>query len=147
MRSRLLKILLLAVLILVAGFAMLLLAAKPYMIPTDSMRPTLLTGDYVFVTNTPGVWGSATRGMIRGAAYFNIDMALSRTFPLWGQQKLEARVEAFNVTNTPQFSNPGTNVSSMILNADGSIRSLGGYTEITGASGERQFRFALRISF
>jgi signal peptidase I len=54
MRSRLLKVLLLAVLILVAGFAVLLLAAKPYMVPTDSMRPTLLTGDYVFVTNSPG---------------------------------------------------------------------------------------------
>jgi signal peptidase I len=54
MRSRLLKILLLAALILLAGFAMLLLAAKPYMVPTDSMRPTLLTGDYVFVTNSPG---------------------------------------------------------------------------------------------
>ena len=54
MRSGLLKVLLLAVLIQVAGFAMLLLAAKPYMIPTDSMRPTLLTGDYVFVTDSPG---------------------------------------------------------------------------------------------
>lgn len=54
MRSRLLKILLLVVLILVAGFAVLLLAAKPYMVPTDSMRPTLLTGDYVFATNSPG---------------------------------------------------------------------------------------------
>jgi signal peptidase I len=54
MRSRLLKILVLAVLILVAGFAVLLLAAKPYMVPTDSMRPTLLTGDYVFVTNSLG---------------------------------------------------------------------------------------------
>ena len=53
MSSRLLKVLLLAVLILVAGFAMLLLAAKPYMVPTDSMRPTLLIGDYVFVTNSP----------------------------------------------------------------------------------------------
>jgi signal peptidase I len=54
MRSRLLKVLVLAVLILVAGCAVLLLAARPYMIPTDSMRPTLLTGDYVFVTKTPG---------------------------------------------------------------------------------------------
>jgi signal peptidase I len=54
MRSRFLKILAIAVLILVAGCAMLLLAARPYMIPTDSMRPTLITGDYVFVTKTPG---------------------------------------------------------------------------------------------
>jgi signal peptidase I, bacterial type len=49
-----LKVLVLAVLVLVAGCTMLLLATRPYMIPTDSMRPTLLTGDYVFVTKTPG---------------------------------------------------------------------------------------------
>jgi signal peptidase I len=54
MRSRFLKKLVVAALILVAGFAVLLLTAKPYMVPTDSMRPTLLTGDYVFVTKTAG---------------------------------------------------------------------------------------------
>jgi signal peptidase I len=54
MRSKLLKVLVLAALVLVAGCTMLLLAARPYMIPTDSMRPTLVTGDYVFVTKTPG---------------------------------------------------------------------------------------------
>ena len=54
MRSRLLKVLVLAALILVAGFAMLLLAAKPYRVATDSMRPTLLAGDYAFLTRTSG---------------------------------------------------------------------------------------------
>jgi len=54
MRSHVLKALALAALILVAGFAMLLLAAKPYMVPTDSMRPTLIAGDRVFVTKAPG---------------------------------------------------------------------------------------------
>ena len=54
MRSHVLNPLALAALILVAGFAMLLLAAKPYMVPTDSMRPTLVAGDRVFVTKTPG---------------------------------------------------------------------------------------------
>jgi len=33
------------------------------------------------------------------------------------------------------------------VNADGSVRALGGYTEITGASGERQIRFAAKVSF
>ena len=54
MRSRLLKALILGVLILVAGCAMLLLAAKPYRIATDSMRPALRAGDYMFVSRTPG---------------------------------------------------------------------------------------------
>jgi hypothetical protein len=35
----------------------------------------------------------------------------------------------------------------MTLNSDGSVRALNGFTEITGASGERQIRFAAKISF
>jgi hypothetical protein len=56
-------------------------------------------------------------------------------------------MEMFGVTNTPAFGQPGATVSNMSLNADGSVRALGGYTEITGASGERQIRFAAKITF
>ena len=49
---------------------------------------------------------------------------------------------------------PGTNVSNLQLNPDGSIRSLGGYTEISSVTGtgregtdERVIRIGLRVSF
>ena len=49
---------------------------------------------------------------------------------------------------------PGTNVSNLQLNPDGSIRSLGGYTEISSVTGtgregidERVIRIGLRASF
>jgi hypothetical protein len=35
----------------------------------------------------------------------------------------------------------------MQLNPDGSIRTLGGYTEVTGAFGERQLRVGLRLGW
>jgi signal peptidase I len=54
MRSRWLKALILAALIPLAGLALLLLIARPYMVPTNSMRPALLAGDHLFVTRTPG---------------------------------------------------------------------------------------------
>ena len=67
---------------------------------------------------------------------------------------MQFRAEALNLTNTPHFSNPGANVSNMVLNTDGSIRSLGGYTVITSTTGtgregidERMFRLGLRIIF
>jgi hypothetical protein len=60
---------------------------------------------------------------------------------------VQLRMESFKFTNTPRFGNPGTSVSSMSLNADGTIRSLGGYTEITTGGGERQFRLGLKIAF
>jgi len=44
-------------------------------------------------------------------------------------------------------------VSNLQLNGDGTIKSLGGYTQITGVSApsritdERYFRFGLRLTF
>ncbi|HZS04361.1 MAG TPA: hypothetical protein VFD58_05955 [Blastocatellia bacterium] len=64
------------------------------------------------------------------------------------------RAEALNFTNTPHFPNPGGNRSNLQLNTDGTIKSLGGYTEITSTAGtgregidERVFRFGMRLSF
>jgi hypothetical protein len=77
-------------------------------------------------------------------------MGLFRRFTLARGSTLQFRLEAFNVTNTPQFNNPGANVSSLRLNPDGSIRSLNGFTEITstrGSRSERQFRVGLRLGF
>jgi hypothetical protein len=64
---------------------------------------------------------------------------------------VQLRIEGWNITNTPQFNNPGSNRSSLQLNPDGSIRNLNGYTEITGTrnakTSERQFRVGIRIGF
>jgi hypothetical protein len=78
------------------------------------------------------------------------DAGLFRQINLPGQKNLTIRVEAFNVTNTPHFGNPGSNRSSLQLNPDGTIRNLNGYTEITGTSGsksERQVRVGMRLGF
>jgi hypothetical protein len=63
-------------------------------------------------------------------------------------------MEVFNLTNTAHFPNPsGTNVSSVVYNADGSIRSLNGFGSITGTNNvgreydERYFRLGVRLSF
>jgi hypothetical protein len=78
------------------------------------------------------------------------DAGLFRQIKLAGRRSLQVRVEAFNLTNRPQFSNPGSSRSSLQLNPDGSIRSLNGYTEITSTTGsksERQVRVGLRFGF
>jgi hypothetical protein len=93
-------------------------------------------------------FGTAGLNILRGPGVVNLDAGVFRNFAFSERWSLQFRAEAFNVSNTPHFNNPGANVSSMILNADGSIRSLGGFTEITGAArDERQFRLALRVSF
>jgi hypothetical protein len=67
---------------------------------------------------------------------------------------VQFRGEALNATNTPHFANPSANVSNLVLNNDGTIRSLGGYTTITSTTGvgregvdERMFRVGVRITF
>jgi hypothetical protein len=80
----------------------------------------------------------------------NLDASLFRNFKIVERVSMQFRVEAFNVSNTPAFSNPGATVSSPTRNADGSIKALNGYTEITSTSSlstERQFRLALKFFF
>ena len=82
--------------------------------------------------------GTSSRNSVRGPAWWNIDLSLFRRFPLGPKFTLEARVEAFNLTNTPHFNNP-----------DGSVNS-GGFMTITGTSGnspERQIRLGVRLQF
>jgi hypothetical protein len=92
-------------------------------------------------------FGNSGRNILRGPGVFNLDASLFRNFAMTERFKLQVRMEMFGVTNTPQFGSPGATVSNMTLNADGSVRALGGYTEITSASGERQIRFAAKFSF
>ena len=55
--------------------------------------------------------------------------------------------------NTPHFGLPGTNVSDLVLNPEGSIKNLAGYTTITSTQNlwrdfdESHFRCRLRLSF
>jgi hypothetical protein len=93
-------------------------------------------------------YGSSGLNILRGPGVVNVDVGLFRDFRIRERLQIQFRAEAFNATNTPHFNNPGTNVSNMRLNADGSVNTLGGYTEITGARpDERQVRFGVRISF
>ncbi len=82
--------------------------------------------------------GNTGRNSVRGPGWWNIDLSVFRRFPLGPKFTLEARVEAFNLTNTPHFNNPNGSVNS------------GGFMTITGTSGnspERQVRLGLRLQF
>ena len=84
---------------------------------------------------------------MRGPGSFQLDASLFRNFQVTERVKLQFRAESFSITNTQSFNNPGATVSSLTRNADGSIRALNGYTEVPGASGEREIRFALKMFF
>lgn len=100
------------------------------------------------IPNNEVRFGNTGRNILRGPGPTNLDASIFRDFALTERFKLQFRAEAFNISNTPAFNNPGATVSSATRNAAGEITNLGGYTEITGAQNtERQFRFALKLMF
>jgi Carboxypeptidase regulatory-like domain/TonB dependent receptor len=110
---------------------------------------------FAFAPVTEVRFGNVGFNTLRGPRYSNLDIGLFREFKLTERVGMQFRAEAFNFTNTPHFGTPGATRSAMTLNADGTIRSLGGYTEFTStrnnigreSNDERQFRFGLRLSF
>ncbi len=82
-----------------------------------------------------------------------MDLGIFRQFTLTERFRLEFRAEAFNLSNTPHFALPGANVSNMVLNQDGTIKNLAGFSQILSTQNlgrdfdEPHLRFGLRVSF
>jgi len=105
---------------------------------------------YGAVTNV--AFGTSGFDQLRGPGPTNIDLNLFRDIRITERYKIQIRGEAFNAANHPHFSNPGASVSNMSLNADGSVKSLGGFSQITSTTplgrliDPRYFRFGFRFS-
>ena len=82
-----------------------------------------------------GTLGNSGIGVVRGPGWKTFDMTLSKWFRLTERWRMEFRSEFFNLTNTPQFSSPNRNASSAT------------FGEITGAQGDRNIQFALKLHF
>lgn len=81
-------------------------------------------------------YGTAGRNSLRGPGYFTINAGLFRSFPIWRESSFRFGVEAFDVTNTPGFNRPGTNISSPAT-----------FGLITSAFLNRTMRLSGRITF
>ena len=102
----------------------------------------------------PQRFGNAGRNNIRAPRFFNTDLGLFRTFAIKERVNLQFRAEALNVFNHPNFGmglqfDGNNNVSDP--NQFGIINYTVGGNMASGNSGkgtgERQFRFALRLAF
>lgn len=98
---------------------------------------------------TEARFGTADFNLLRGPGVASWDLGVFRQFDLPRQMNLQLRVEAFNVTDRPRFSNPGANVSNLRLNPDGTVRDLNGFAVVTSTQdgSERQIRFGARLGW
>jgi hypothetical protein len=88
-----------------------------------------------FAANTPGTWGNTPKGFLRGPAYWNVDVALSRNIEVGNEKHVELRLEAFNVFNRVQPGNPNVTFG----NAN--------FGRITTTEPPRIMQFAAKYSF
>jgi len=82
-----------------------------------------------------GTLGNVGRSSVRGPGYWQFDIAVSRNFQVREAQRMELRVEAFNITNTVFKMNPTTNISSNT------------FGQVLSARDPRIMQFALKYVF
>jgi hypothetical protein len=78
----------------------------------------------------------------RGPGYVNLDASVVKRIRANGRYALELRVDAFNVTNTPHFANPGRDFGTATF---GQVTATLGPD--MGGSGPRLVRFGARFTF
>ena len=91
-----------------------------------------------FSAQTLGTIGTERRNMLWGPPFRHFDPSVSKDFALGDRMNLQARVEAFNVTNTPNFGLPGAVFPSA---------TFGTITSTRTNSTPRQIQGSLRLSF
>jgi hypothetical protein len=89
-------------------------------IPTDPSQP----------------FGNAKRNSVRSDPFYQLDMALSKTFDLgWRESRLEFRAEVFNLLNKTNFRAASGN------------RSSAAFGTITQTYDPRQIQFGVKLSY
>ena len=92
----------------------------------------------VFSLPAANTFGNVERnGLLDGPAYINLDASLAKWFAVHRDIKAEFRIDAFNATNRPQFSNPNGELGNARF----------GQITTTLANTERVIRFGLRVLF
>lgn len=89
-------------------------------LPDDQQTITRWFNTDAFAVQPAGTWGNAGRNTFFGPGITNVDASIIRNFRLWGNKTLQARLEAFNLLNTPIWNDPNTTLSSPLY---GSITS------------------------
>jgi hypothetical protein len=85
-----------------------------------------------------GQFGNLGRNVFRGPDFKNYDFSLFKNFAVMENAKLELRGEVYNLSNTPHFANPVTNIYAP---------DFGQVTRTAFGLGPRTIHLAVRILF
>jgi hypothetical protein len=95
-----------------------------------------------FAAPAAATFGSVGRNYLSGPGFFNLDAALSKSVRFTERYNLDLRLEAFGVTNTPQFffASNGGNSAGITLGSSS-------FGTITSATGGRQLQLGAKFNF
>lgn len=110
-------------------------ANKPWFDPTAFGQPVGV------------VTGNTGRNQFYGPGYVQDNLSLSKTFPIFRETSLDARIDVFQLSNTPQFANPnsGTISAGNFGTITGTLGS--GQGSVNGVGGGRSLQASAKINF
>jgi hypothetical protein len=90
--------------------------------------------------------GNTGRNQFRGPGYIQDNLSMFKKFNVYREDALEFRIDAFQLSNTPQFANPTSSITS---GSFGEVTStLGsGQGSVNGVGGGRTLQGSLKLSF
>lgn len=91
---------------------------------------------------SPGRFGNAGVGIMRGPAIRNLDASLSKYFPIREKVRLQFRMNMANAFNHPNFAQPAANIS-----APASVAHITATMLPMGSGTAREIDFMLRLEF
>jgi hypothetical protein len=100
-----------------------------------------------FAQNPNGTFGNSGRFAYRGPGYFQLDSAVSRSFPLHERLALILRLEAFNALNHPAFAAPGSTAGYLGSSSSLVSSTFGQITSTLNSYGARVFQGAVKLTF
>jgi hypothetical protein len=135
----------------------------PNRVPGISVKPKHQTlanwvNPLAFKEQAAGMLGNGNRSTVQGPRSRDVDMSLGKTFSLLEGFKLQFRADAFNVTNTPNYSTAGagggppgsasgTLAISKFDDSGNPVASSTGFGAISNGSGSRIFQFGLKLLY
>ncbi|MGD0580456.1 MAG: hypothetical protein ABSC08_16205, partial [Bryobacteraceae bacterium] len=107
-----------------------------------------------FAAPASGTQGDLGRNVLRGFNAFQADLAFRRVFPIGDRFRLQARLDAFNALNHPNFANPtqnaGANLASPLFGVATQMLYAGtgnGMNPSQTNGGPRSVQFSMRFQF
>jgi hypothetical protein len=104
--------------------------------------PALWFNTAAFTLNPTGTFGNAGRNILTGPPLHDVDISLLKAFPLHERAAVQFRATCYNISNTPNFGQPGNTLGAANFGVISVTRSQAG-----DFGSSRQIEFALKVLF